>query len=91
VHLFTYLGGIRRDFPVDGEITLTSPAGAIHLLGLIHGHWELSSEERVDAVRDALDGGERVNMGIAIVVPITRLLEILDYSQVRADRGKAQE
>jgi hypothetical protein len=35
--------------------------------------------------------GERVNMGIAIVVPITRLLEILDYSQVRAEREKAQE
>ncbi|MBE3037754.1 MAG: hypothetical protein IMZ62_02915 [Chloroflexi bacterium] len=89
--VFTYLGGIRREFPLGGEITLTTRAGAIHLLGLVHGHWNLASEERVDAVRDELDGGERVNMGIAIVVPIARLLEILDYSEVRAAREKAQE
>jgi hypothetical protein len=89
--VFTYLGGIRREFPIGGEITLTTRAGAIHLLGLIHGHWNLASEERVDAVRDALDGGERVNMGIAIVVPIARLLEILDYPEARTAREKAQK
>jgi hypothetical protein len=94
---FTYLGGIRREclggiprvFPT--EMTLTTRAGAIHLLGLVHGHWNLASAERVDAVRDALDGGERVNMGIAIVVPITRLLEILDYPEARAAREKSQK
>ncbi len=88
--LFTYLGGIRREFPIGGEITLTTRAGAIHLLGLVHGHWNLASEERVDAVSDPLDGGEPVNMGIAIVVPIARLLEILDYPEGRAAREKAQ-
>jgi hypothetical protein len=40
----------------------------------------------VDLVDDALDGGERVNMGIAIVVPITRVLEILSYPKLRAAR-----
>ena len=73
------------------EINLTTRAGAIHLLGLVHGHWNLASAERVDAVRDVLDGGERVNMGIAIVVPIARLLEILDYADVRAANEKAQK
>ena len=75
--VFTYLGGLRREYPIGGELNVTARAGAIHLLRLVHGHWNLASEERVDAVHDALDGGERVNMGIAIVVPITRLLEIL--------------
>jgi hypothetical protein len=89
--VFAYLGGIRREFPIGGEITLTTRAGAIHLLGLVHGHWNLASAERVDAVRDALDGRERVNTGIAIVVPITRLLEILDYPAVRAAREKPQK
>jgi hypothetical protein len=89
--VFTYLGGIRREFPIGGEITLNARAGAIHLLGLVHGHWNLPSAERVDAVRDALDGRERVNTGIAIVVPITRLLEILDYPAVRAAREKPQK
>ena len=89
VPVFTYLGGIRREFPIGGEITMTARAGAIHLLGLVHGHWNLASEERVDTVRDSPDGGERVNMGIAIVMPIARLLEILDYPDVRA-RGEGE-
>jgi hypothetical protein len=89
--VFTYIGGIRREFPRGGEITLTTRAGAIHLLGLIHGHWNLTLGERVDAVHDSLDGGEHVNMGIAIVVPITRLLEILNYPAVRDAREKAKK
>jgi hypothetical protein len=89
--VFTYLGGIRRDSPAGQEIAVTARAGAIHLLGLVHGHWNLTSDEQVDVVRDALDGGERVNMGIAIVVPIVRLLEILDYPDVRIAREKARK
>jgi hypothetical protein len=89
--VFTYLGGIRREFPTGGEISLTTRAGAIHLLGLVHGHWDLASGEHVDAARDSLDGGEHVNMGIAIVVPVTRLLEILNYPAVRDAREQAKE
>ena len=89
--VFTYLGGIRREFPIGGEISVTARAGAIYLLGLVHGHWNLGSGERLDVACDALDGGERVNMGIAIVVPITRLLEILDYPAVRDAREKAKK
>jgi hypothetical protein len=89
--VFTYLGGIRREFPMSGEISLTTRAGAIHLLGLVHGHWGLASGEHVDAARDSRVSGEHVNMGIAIVVPVTRLLEILDYSGARDAREKAKE
>jgi hypothetical protein len=89
--VFTYLGGIRREYPIGGELTLTPYPGAIHLLGLVHGHWNLASEEQIDAVRDNLDGGERVNMGVAIVVPIARLLEILEYPEVIAARERAQK
>jgi hypothetical protein len=89
--VFTYLGGIRRDSLVGREITVTARAGAIHLLGLVHGHWDLAPDEQVDAVRDALDGGQRVNMGIAIVVPILRVLEILDYPEVRTARQSSQK
>lgn len=89
--VFIYLGGIRRDFPLGGELKLTAYPGATHLLGLVHGHWNLGVNEEIDAAHDALDNDERINMGIAIVVPITRLLEILDYPEVRAAREKAQK
>ncbi|MDP9205829.1 MAG: hypothetical protein M3P12_10290 [Gemmatimonadota bacterium] len=88
---FLYLGGVRRHFPYGGELTLTQYAGAIYLLGLVHGHWDLGVQEELDTVQDALDRDERINMGIAIVVPIARVLEILDYPEVRDAREKAQK
>lgn len=88
--VFVYLGGVRRHFPFGGELTLTQYAGAIHLLGLVHGHWNVGVKEELDAAHDALDKDEHINMGIAIVVPIARLLEILDYPEVRDVREKAQ-
>jgi hypothetical protein len=84
--VFTYLGGIRRESAEAGAEDLHYRAGAIHLLGLVHGHWNAALQDRVDVATDALDGGERVNMGIAIVVPITRVLEILSYPKLRAAR-----
>jgi hypothetical protein len=39
----------------------------------------VGTNEKLDAAHDALDNDERINMGIAMVVPIARLLEILDY------------
>jgi len=84
--IFTYLSGVRSENQPGGGIAAHYRAGAVHLLGLVHGHWNLASEDRVDLVDDALDGGERVNMGIAIVVPITRVLEILSYPKLRAAR-----
>jgi hypothetical protein len=88
---FVYLGGVRRRFPIGGEITLTQYAGGIHLLGLVHGHWDLGAQKELDTAQDALDRDERINMGIAIVVPIARALEILDYPEVRDARDKAQK
>jgi hypothetical protein len=88
--VFTYLGGIRREPSKDEKISVTARAGAIYLLGLMNGHWGIGSAQ-VDAVQDALDGGDRVNMGIAIVVPIARLLEILDYPRARAVWDKPKE
>lgn len=45
--------------------------GSFHLLGLIHGHWELPI---------GFEGGEQpaaVNEGISIIVPATKILDIL--------------
>jgi hypothetical protein len=55
----------------------------------VHGHWNLGVKEELDAARDALDNDERINMGIAVIVPIARLLEILEYPEVRDVRENA--
>jgi len=89
--VFTYLGGIRRDSPVDREITVTARAGAIHLLGLVHGHWDLAPDEQVDAVRDALDGGGAREHGHCHRRADRTVLEILDYPEVRTARQNSQK
>lgn len=45
--------------------------GRIHMLGLVHGHWDLP-REFADAEQT-----EAVNMGISIVIPANKILEIL--------------
>jgi len=61
---------------VDGEIQFNrNPFGSYFLVGLIHGHF--------DAPVDAIDVGGRegtsdhVNVGIAIVVPVEKILETI--------------
>jgi len=66
--VFVYLGAHRR----SGKMVIGQPS--FYLLGLMHGHW--------DQPQSALDyklgmGGERINTGIAIVVPATKILEVV--------------
>jgi hypothetical protein len=55
----------------EGQTKYVAGVGQMHLLGLVHGHWDLprdfTESENVEAV----------NMGISIVVPAKKILEIL--------------
>ncbi len=69
------IGGISGS-PAFVRETVTMGIGAFHLLGLMHGHWDIPPEQRSDiADTDSLGA---VNMGIAIVVPATKILEVLN-------------
>lgn len=54
-------------------------------LGLMHGHWDLPTDASVSL--DTLDK-ERVNMGIAIVVPSTKILEVINQERFVLDRQR---
>ena len=64
----------------QGQIKHVAGVGQIHLLGLVHGHWDLpmnfSESEKLEAV----------NMGVSIVIPANKILEVLyspDLVQIR--------
>ena len=58
-------------------------AGAIFLLGLIHGHWDLP-DEAIDATGDGwAQPREKINIGIAIVVPADKILEVLEQPKLK--------
>jgi|SRR5215831_1556610 len=44
-----------------------------HLIGMIHGHWDVPKE----AFTDFDDSNEQINMGMAIIIPINKVLEFL--------------
>ena len=65
-----------------GKPAFIAGLGQSHLLGLVHGHWDLpvsfSATEREEAV----------NMGVSIVVPAKKILETLHHPELDALRKK---
>ncbi|MCH8323407.1 MAG: hypothetical protein IIB64_10115 [Proteobacteria bacterium] len=81
--VFVHLTGVRK-----GKLSLgTEP---IFWLGLMHGHWDakVHQDEALDA--DPFEE-EKVNMGIAIVVPVSKILETLNQEDFREMIKKASE
>jgi hypothetical protein len=80
VYLMT--GSHRRDF------SATNRVGKFYLLGLVHGHFDISKESIDEAVDDDADSNQ-VNMGIAIVIPATKILEVINQPLFIASRDRA--
>jgi hypothetical protein len=64
---------------------VTSLGGQIYWLGLMHGHWDGRLSD-ADAVRS---DPEAVNMGIAIVTPVEKILEVLNQDVLVKQRQDA--
>jgi len=56
--------------------------GQSHLLGLVHGHWDLPVSF------SATEQAEAVNMGVSIIVPAKKILETLHNPELDALRKK---
>lgn len=72
--VFVYLPGVR----VRGN-GLGMGGRAFYWLGLMHGHWDLPVLKEDMVVEDNISK-EAVNMGIGIVVPASKILEIINSS-----------
>lgn len=55
----------------EGQVKYVAGVGQVHLLGLVHGHWDLP----VDFPES--ERSEAVNMGVSIVIPAKKILETL--------------
>ena len=53
-----------------------------YLLGLLHGHWETPEEPATSEIF----GSEKLNLGIGVVVPAGKVLEVLDQPTLEAFR-----
>jgi hypothetical protein len=74
------IGGLSGS-PAFVRKTVPLGIGGFYLLGLMHGHWEIPTGRKNDLLMsDDLFG--KVNMGIAIVVPAKKILEVLNSPEL---------
>jgi hypothetical protein len=62
----------------------------IYLLGLMHGHWDIAPELKNDQILDDEIFG-KVNMGIAIVVPAKKILEVINQPDLARSSPKMEK
>jgi hypothetical protein len=65
----------------DGERQFMAGLGRHHFLGLMRGHWDLPVSEKAQQA-------EAVNMGISIIVPAKKILEVLYHPELIELREK---
>lgn len=70
-------------------------SGEVHLIGMIHGHWDVKESElnypRIQPVDRGRLNTSGINMGIAIVVPIEKVIETLHQPVLQEQRRVAEE
>ncbi len=69
----------------EGKLSHISGLGPLHFLGLMHGHWDLP------ASFSSTEQAEAVNMGVSIVVPAKKILEVLYHPELVAMRKEHLE
>jgi hypothetical protein len=84
--VFVHLGATRI---IDGKVMLAQNTdhGIFFLLGVMQGHWDSNSLLTVDelSIEDSRQQ-ERVNMGIAVVTPIQKVMDILNTDAAQRHR-----
>ena len=75
-----YLIEARSIGGLSGSPAFVYKRNRFYLLGLMHGHWDIPPENKNDFVD--MDSFGSVNMGIAIVVPAKKILEVLNQPKL---------
>ncbi|HTJ50260.1 MAG TPA: serine protease [Cyclobacteriaceae bacterium] len=75
--VFVNLGSVRY---VMGSVKQSTNGSAFLLMGLIYGHYDVSSTNIDEAQEDQSSVTDRVNTGIAIVTPVEKILETIQQN-----------
>ncbi|MDP9317387.1 MAG: hypothetical protein M3R24_42100 [Chloroflexota bacterium] len=85
--VFVNLGVARY---IDGGVKFSNSTAVYFLLGLMHGHYGTRLPD-FDSNNPDVSDVERVNVGIAIVVPITKILEVINQPMMREEERQTEE
>ena len=86
---------VRETIKLSGERDAGDPGelhglGRTYLLGLVHGHWDINESE-INNPNAPHDPRRGVNLGIAIVVPADKIIEIINRPELKARRAEEEE
>lgn len=80
--VFLNLGIVRHTSNAPGaELRFHTGQRTWYLLGVVHGHWQAEHE---DVEVDAASATEHVNMGIAVVTSIDRVISLLQADPLKS-------
>jgi hypothetical protein len=68
----------------------TAVGDDLRLMGLAHGHWDVRESE-MNKPRLIPDSQRGVNMGISIVVPAHKILEVINHPELVAMCKRAEQ
>jgi hypothetical protein len=70
-------------------LSLQGVSEHLYLLGLMHGHWDINESDINEPLPRTKEGG--VNVGIAIVVPATKILETINQPRLVELRARIEQ
>jgi hypothetical protein len=85
------IGGLSGSPAFVRETSTLGGVGSFWLLGLMHGHWDIPADTKNDQLLTDSDKNGQVNMGIAIVIPAKKILEVLNQQLLIENRKKNDE
>jgi hypothetical protein len=72
-----------------GDISVSGP---LYLIGLAHGHWEIAPERKNKVkIHAALKDEPSINLGIAVVIPAKKIMEVLNHPELIQMREKDEK
>jgi hypothetical protein len=88
--VFVFFRGLKRwTSRISGQEDAVVDWREFYLLGLVHGHWNLDKASIDADVRDAAQN-EEINVGITIVTPTQRILEVINRPEFANGREQAK-
>jgi len=88
----------RQTMSIIWNDEVTGPVKALHgvtgecfLIGVMHGHWDVKETEINQARIEPTSSRSGVNVGIAIVSPFSKVLDIINQAELVEQRGKLEE
>jgi hypothetical protein len=75
----------------EAEKTVMVCLGQYSFMGIVHGHWDTLPEHKNKPMVVLDKSRNRINLGIAVIVPAKKILEVINQPELLQQRRSAEE